>query len=118
LRPATPPRFFLDEAVASLDRLLALDPEPARTAFAHHGLAEGCFRYARAAREQILLWVRIVRELRAESEEDLGARLFARLMEEDPHCGRGRFDALDEDLRIRERHFYGNTLDGILSYLG
>ena len=41
LRPATPPRFFLETALASLDRLLALEPVPERLAFAHHGLLKG-----------------------------------------------------------------------------
>ena len=48
LRPATPPRFDLEVALASLERLLALRPPPARIAFAHHGLHTG--EHARCAR--------------------------------------------------------------------
>lgn len=118
LRPATPPRFFLDSYLGSLDAIEALDPEPRTTAFAHYGMASGCFGYVRAAREQILRWVGAVRDLAAESEEDLEPRLYARLMEVDPLYGQGRFGELDEDLQARERHFLGNTLDGIMGYLG
>lgn len=117
LRPATPPRFFLNDYLASLDRILALDDEPAVTAFAHYGKAPGCFEYARAAREQILRWVDAVGALLAESPDGLEPRLYERLMEIDPLYGRGRFQELDADLQVRERHFLGNTLDGIMGYL-
>ncbi len=118
LRPATPPRFFLDQALGSFERLLAIKEEPQVTAFAHYGRADGAFRYIRAAREQLVRWVDTIRELKEESSDDLEPRLFARLMEIDPLYGQGHFDQLDEDLQIRERHFLGNTLDGILGYLG
>jgi glyoxylase-like metal-dependent hydrolase (beta-lactamase superfamily II) len=62
-RPATPPQFFLAPALASLDRLLALTPEPARMAFSHYGLAEGrVHRLLRAAREQLQRWVEVARQ--------------------------------------------------------
>jgi hypothetical protein len=59
-----------------------------------------------------------IRELKEESAEDLEPRLFEKLMDIDPLYGQGNFDQLDEDLQIRERHFLGNTLNGILGYLG
>jgi glyoxylase-like metal-dependent hydrolase (beta-lactamase superfamily II) len=116
-RPATPPRFFLDEAVAALDGLLALDPEPKKVAFAHYGLSEGAFEWCKLVREQLLLWVDIVRELYAEGEQELESRLFERLMEEDLMYGRGLFDELPDDIKFRERSFLGNTMDGLLGYI-
>jgi glyoxylase-like metal-dependent hydrolase (beta-lactamase superfamily II) len=117
LRPATPPRFFLEQAVESLDRLLALEREPARTAFAHWGVKDGAFHYAMSARDQLELWVELVRNLASGGMEDLEQRLFDRLMEVDPLYGQGRFDELDDDLKERERSFLGNTLAGMLGYV-
>jgi glyoxylase-like metal-dependent hydrolase (beta-lactamase superfamily II) len=119
MRPATPPRFFLDQALASLDSLLALDEEPARTAFAHYGSAPGAFAYAAAAKKQLLLWIEVAREARAvaTSRGELNDLVFARLQEIDPVYGQGRYDELDTDIRARERHFLTATLDGILGWL-
>ncbi len=119
LRPATPARFFLDQALASIDGVLRMPREPERTAFAHYGLVPGCFALAIAAREQLLLWVGATGELRgrAASRADLDEIVFQRLQKIDPCYGRGLFDELDADIQARERHFLHNTLDGILGWL-
>lgn len=117
LRPATPPRFFLEQALGSLDRILSLEREPHKTAFAHYGVLEGAFYYAVAAQDQLKLWVDTIRELHAVSPDDLEQRLFDRLMEVDPLYGQGRYDELDDDLKVRERGFLKNTLDGMLGYI-
>jgi hypothetical protein len=119
MRPATPPRFFLDQALASLDALRALPVEPERTAFAHYGSAPGAFAYADAARTQLLAWVELAREAKAatSSRPALDEWMFARLQEVDPLYGKGRYEELDPDIRARERHFLQNTLDGILGWL-
>ncbi|MCP4606621.1 MAG: MBL fold metallo-hydrolase [Proteobacteria bacterium] len=117
LRPATPPKFILDEALSSLDRLLALDPEPRWVAFAHYGLTGDAYSWCRRARKQLVVWTETVRELTAESSDNLEKRLFARLMEIDPLYGRGRFDELPDDIATRERSFLANTLSGMLGYI-
>lgn len=117
LRPATPPRFILDEALRSLDALLALTPEPKRTAFAHYGLVPDGFKWCNRAKKQLEIWIESIRELWKESSEDLEHRLYLRLMEIDPYYGQGRFEELPDDIRKRERHFLGNTLDGMLGYI-
>jgi glyoxylase-like metal-dependent hydrolase (beta-lactamase superfamily II) len=117
-RPATPPRFFLDAAVAALDGLLELDPEPKKVAFAHYGWSsDGAFEWCRLVRNQLVMWVDIVRELYAEGEQDLEPRVFERLMKVDPLYGQGLFDELPNDIKLRERRFLGNTLDGLLGYI-
>jgi glyoxylase-like metal-dependent hydrolase (beta-lactamase superfamily II) len=117
LRPATPPRFFLEQAIESLDMILALEREPRQTVFAHYGAFEGAFYYAVAARDQLVRWVDTVRALVRESNADLEQRLFERLMEIDPLYGQGLFEELDDDIKERERGFLKNTLDGMLGYL-
>ncbi len=119
LRPATPPRFFLEVAVASLDRLLALDPLPERLAFAHHGLAAGSTAtLLRDARDQLGAWVAVLRAERLDGEplgDDLLARVRARLLGADRHYA--RFADLDPDIRERELAFTRQTLAGMLGYL-
>ncbi|HUT77536.1 MAG TPA: MBL fold metallo-hydrolase [Polyangia bacterium] len=117
MRPATPQRFFLDQALASIDRLATIEPEPRIVAFAHHGSRLGARALAAGAREQMLRWVAVARELLAKSADDLDERMFARLMEVDPLYGQGRFDELDEDFKPRERHYLGNSLVGIRGWI-
>jgi len=119
LRPATPPRFFLEVAAESLDRLLALDPSPARLAFAHHGLvADGAAPLLRDARAQLVAWVGHLRGERRPGEpldDGLLARMHARLLAADSHYARWR--DLDPDIRERELVFTRQTLAGMLGYL-
>ncbi len=117
LRPATPPRFFLNNAIESIDRVLALDKEPLKTIFAHYGSTGDTFAWAGRAREQLVLWVDTIRALYAESEDHLEQRLYDRLMEVDPMYGQGRFAELPADIQKRERGFLANTLDGMLGHI-
>jgi glyoxylase-like metal-dependent hydrolase (beta-lactamase superfamily II) len=114
LRPATPPKFFFQEALGALDKLSQLKPEPSKVAFAHYGLSEGAFEWCRIAKEQLNLWVDTIRDLLREGEDDLEQRLFEALMKRDPYYGQGLFEELPPDIRNREREFLQNTLDGML----
>ncbi|MBD3221511.1 MBL fold metallo-hydrolase [bacterium] len=120
LRPATPPRFVLDVATASLDRLLAVDPEPERLAFAHHGLLAGRTReLLTRSRRQHEQWVDVVREERRQRPElgfdALADRIVTRLRREDPDFARGR--ELPADIAVRERDFTRQTLRGMVQYV-
>jgi len=127
LRPATPPRFDLETARASLDRLLALDPAPVTLRFAHHGAYAGDVTgLLRAARDQLALWAGVCREVadrRGGVPTDPGAPESAALLEDiadelrrrDPLYARGR--ELPEDIRLRETDFTRQSLRGMLEYL-
>ncbi len=120
LRPATPPRFFLETALASVDRLLARSPAPERIAFAHHGLAVGRSEaLLRLAREQLLHWVQTVGEVHAEDPAaafgTFADRCVAQLRRTDPHFARG-ID-LPADIQARERDFTRQTLRGMLEHV-
>lgn len=117
LRPSTPPRFMLDVALNSLDTLLALDPEPKYCAFAHYGMTPETFVWCRRAKKQLVIWVETLRELRAESTDNLKERFYDKLQEIDPLYGRGRQAELEADIRHREREFLGGTMAGMLGYL-
>ncbi len=117
MRPATPPRFFPEEALRSIDLLRGLEKEPANTAFAHYGLEEGAFACADVARKQVLLWVEITRDLLVKSRENIRQRFFDRVVQKDPLYDRSRFEELEADVQEREIHYIGNTLAGILDHL-
>ena len=127
LRPATPPRFFLPVAAASLDRLLELDPMPGHLCFAHHGLFSGDVpALLQAARAQLDLWVHtmagwvdrnaggVIPEAGPPAEAIL-PHLAAELARRDPHFARGA--QLPADIREREADFTRQTLRGMLGYL-
>jgi glyoxylase-like metal-dependent hydrolase (beta-lactamase superfamily II) len=120
LRPATPPRFYLETALASLERLRELQPGPDRLAFAHHGrLDGGADELLRLAAEQLQHWVATVREVRHEVPkadfETLAGLIVARLEATDPHFAR-RAD-LPADIAVRERDYTRQTLRGMLQYV-
>lgn len=127
LRPATPPRFVLETALASLERILALDPFPARLFFAHHGEFAGhTRRLIETAAAQLRLWTETVWQQQQAlaglphteqpvDEAALMALLRAALRKVDPHYA--RVGQLPADIQTRERDFSRQTLRGILAYL-
>lgn len=118
LRPATPPRFFLESAMGSLERILALPREPAHTAFGHYGCAEGTFRWANTARDQLYLWVEIAKTLPPSPPEGLVPAFLSALEARDSsYVAAGVWEGLPSEVRERETYFIGNSLKGILGYI-
>ena len=119
MRPATPPRFYLDVAQASLDRLLELDPFPARIAFAHYDLKTDARALVTTARKQLGQWVSVLDDLTRPAErcwsQELHDRTIERLVAEDRAFA--PFVELEDDLKSREHVFLRNTFDGMLGWL-
>lgn len=127
LRPATPPRFVLELARESLDRLVALDPAPRQLLFAHHGLYCGDTReLLMTARRQLGLWTDVVREcgeardgLPPAGDEAAEGEFFAVVADvlaaRDPCYARTA--ELPADIRAREADFTRQTLRGMLGYV-
>ncbi|ABQ24482.1 MBL fold metallo-hydrolase [Geotalea uraniireducens] len=113
MRPATPPRFILQVALDSLDRMIALAPRA--MVFAHYGLVDTALDHLRIARSQLLLWVRGVAATAAASETRREEALVAWLLEWDKHYR--NISRLPEDIQARERYFLGNTLRGMMEYV-
>jgi glyoxylase-like metal-dependent hydrolase (beta-lactamase superfamily II) len=113
MRPATPPRFILEAALDSLDRMIALAPR--RMVFAHYGLADAAPEHLRIARRQLLLWIRGVAETASADPPRREELLSAWLMEHDEIYG--NVTRLPPDIRARERYFLGNTLRGMIEYV-
>jgi len=119
LRPATPPRFFLDVATASVDRLLERSAGLKRAAFGHYGLHGDVAGMLTAARAQMTAWVGELESLTAPGRRvwspELQEKALQRLMDTDPLFA--PFTGLDKDIQLREIDFFRNTLDGMLGWL-
>jgi len=113
MRPATPPRFILEVAQASLAKLIALQPQ--RLVFAHYGLVEEAGKYLRIARTQLDLWVSGVAATAATVPEDREGAIIAWLLAHDENYR--NVEQLPEDIRARERYFLGNSLRGMIEYV-
>jgi len=119
MRPATPPRFFLDVATASVDRLLERSAGLKRAAFGHYGLHGDVAGMLTAARAQMTAWVGELESLTAPGRRvwspELQEKALQRLMDTDPLFA--PFTGLDKDIQLREIDFFRNTLDGMLGWL-
>ena len=116
LRPATPPRFFLDVCLKSVDRLLAMNNQPIR--YAHFGQSESSHRLLRMYRDQLITWKKIIHETTAgaqKGDEELVARCMEALLEKDPNLT--AFKKMDRDTRKRERFFMANAIEGFIGFL-
>jgi glyoxylase-like metal-dependent hydrolase (beta-lactamase superfamily II) len=115
LRPATPPRFFLETSLESLDRLIAVDH--AILCYGHFGASRNGRRLLEAHRRQLLDWARTVGDVAAgrASEADPVEACLARLLETDPLLAGLRYFA--PDVRRRELGFLRNSVRGFLGYL-
>jgi glyoxylase-like metal-dependent hydrolase (beta-lactamase superfamily II) len=114
LRPATPPKFFLDVALESLNKLIKR--KPARLCYGHFGLAENGREMLRRHHRQLRLWERIIRDVtKASGGEDRTAACLKALMLEDPLLG--GFEMLPADIKERETFFLSNSIRGFLGYV-
>lgn len=113
MRPATPPRFILEVALDSIERMIALAPR--RMVFAHYGLVGDALAHLRIARRQLPLWVKGVAAT-AEAESSRQEEAFSSWLLEHDEIYR-RIQQLPADLAARERYFLGNTFRGMKEYV-
>lgn len=113
IRPATPPRFMLDVALASVKRMI--DLKPRRMVFAHYGMVATAVEHLTIARDQLILWVEGAEAVANVAESEQEEAFFAWLQEHDEHYR--NIAQLPEDIRARERYFFGNTWRGMAEYV-
>lgn len=113
MRPATPPRFILDVALDSINKMIALKPE--YLVIAHHGLVKPALDYLKIGREQFTLWVKGVAATLSVEESRRPQAFFDWLMKNDSQFQ--NIDQLEADVRTREEVFIGNTHRGMLEYV-
>lgn len=115
LRPGTPPRFFLDIALQSVDALIASQPKT--ICYSHFGIHEDAPMMLEAHRKQLLFWEALIKdEIQRCPPKDRVSACLKRLLEEDPLMA--NFDQLTPDIQKRERYFLKNSINGYLGWLG
>lgn len=114
IRPATPPRFMLEVALDSIDRMMAL--EPGRMVFAHYGQVDRAMEHLRIARNQLNLWVRGVASVGGADEAERMEAIISWLLDRDEVFA--NMHLIPPDIAVRERYFLGNTLKGMMEYVG
>jgi glyoxylase-like metal-dependent hydrolase (beta-lactamase superfamily II) len=114
LRPATPPRFLLEEAVGSVDKLLETEAEA--ICYAHSGMHPEAKKMLRLHRDQLYLWEEVIRSQMGESsDEDLMENCIRALLRKDPLFR--PFERMGEGDQKRERYFTENSIRGYVGYL-
>ena len=115
LRPATPPRFFLETNLASIDLLLGIPH--AKLCYGHFGLTADGARMLAAHRRQLLDWRDIIAETIHSGEEgaSLVDRCRERLLASDPFLA--CYPDLPESAQRREMGFLSNSIRGFIGYL-
>jgi len=113
MRPATPPPFHPEVALASLSKVIARGPQ--RICFAHYGIAENAVSVLEEAHRQMNLWLEIIEARRdrglAMDEEEILVEILAR----DP--GVRFFYELEPDIQERERYFLKNSIKGMAGFI-
>jgi glyoxylase-like metal-dependent hydrolase (beta-lactamase superfamily II) len=113
MRPATPPVFFLETSLNSVDRLLSLGDMP--IFYPHFGRAERAELLLKRHREQLLRWEEIISQEAGAGESQLVERCLDRLLGVDTELR--AFAAMTTETRERERYFMTNSIAGFLGYL-
>lgn len=113
LRPATPPKLYLDVFLNSVDRLSRLGDMPVY--YGHVDRAEHSIPLLQAFRAQVEFWERAVRDLLAAHGEGAEERAMEFLLENDPRLK--AFALMDRDMQKRERFFMKNSVRGLAGYL-
>jgi glyoxylase-like metal-dependent hydrolase (beta-lactamase superfamily II) len=114
LRPGTPPRFFLDVALQSVDALIRSQPKI--ICYSHFGMNADALMMLEAHRGQLLLWEALIKdEIQGGAAKDRPVACLKRLLKEDPLMA--TFDQLAPDIQEREKFFIRSSIKGYLGYL-
>ncbi len=112
LRPATPPRFFFEVFLSSLDRLIAQNNQT--ICYAHFGIAQNSQRLLNKFRKQLFRWKNIIYEQMLQGTENLVDRCLETLLEKDPDLA--AFNEMVLDSQNREKIFLTNSINGFIGF--
>ena len=115
LRPATPPKFYLDSALSSIKELKALDA--GIMCYAHFGYTDEVNKFLDLEERQLLHWNDLICDYLSDHQglpvdpKDVACYL----IEQDPLLS--DFSDLPEDIKIREMGNILSSINGFLDYL-
>ena len=114
LRPATPPKFYLETSLKSIIALEQIDCR--RMCFGHYGLTEKPARLLAAHRQQLQWWAEEIKNrVSNPGDADLVKCCIETLIKKDPLlAGWSKFSGREQQ---RELGFMANSVRGFLGYL-
>ncbi len=114
LRPATPPKFFMDTSITSIDRLL--DHQPKYLCYGHTIMTDDAVNWLKKHKQQLRFWENVISEEKmAGDEANIFERCTDRLIGSDPLMQGLAYAS--ETVLGRERYFIQNSIKGYLGYL-
>ncbi len=114
LRPATPPKFYLETSLASITALEQITCR--RMCFGHFGMTENTMELLKAHRRQLQWWAVEIEKLGSDpGNTDLVKRCLETLVRKDPRLA--GFQKLSHHDQMREMEFMANSVRGFLGYL-
>jgi len=115
LRPATPPRFFLETGVQSVETLLQVPHK--LFCYGHFGVTKKTPELLEANKRQLFEWADIIREQMrtADTEAEMLANCMKTLLQKDRLLA--QWEQMDAGVRQRETTFFHNSIRGFVGYL-
>lgn len=114
LRPATPPKFYLETSLASITALEQVACR--RLCYGHFGLTTSPAQMLRAHQQQLQWWAGEIQSLISDSEdEDPVDACLETLLQKDPLLA--GWSSFSRQEQMRERQFMANSVRGFLGYL-
>lgn len=116
LRPATPPRFFMQTSLSSLDRLIAT--KPTAVCYGHFGMRDDGLQMLIKHREQLLFWEKSLSDEtkgQGMNSAEFADRWVDLMLAKDPWLQ--GFSQLPPEVQTRERGFLLNSVKGFAGYL-
>ncbi len=115
LRPATPPVFFMETTLESIDRLIDLTPQ--KICYGHIGKRDDAVKMLMAHRGQLLRWFEMIQSVyRHGGADDAAIQSCVDLvLTQDPLLA--SFSHLPPAVQQRERTFLVNSIKGYWGYL-
>ena len=113
MRPATPPKFILEIALNSLQKMV--DLQPRALVIAHYGLVEPATDYLKISQKQLKLWVKGVYQTGYYKGYCSRQDIIDWLLTNDPYLIPQQ---LDQDIQQRENYFLDNSLRGMSDFVG
>ncbi len=113
LRPATPPKFFLETCLKSIEALISIKPK--KICYGHWGIRANAVEMLNLHKEQLLLWNRIIAdEVDGLDNKAVIEICLDRLLREDYLLG-GFFD-MESAVKQREKDFLTNSIKGFVGF--
>ncbi len=109
--PTTPPPFYLESAVASIDKLI--NYRPSVLYYSHFGKADDAVRRLRGYKAQLLMWDRIVQD--AVMQNQTFEQITERVLTEDPVMN--RLSSFLQQNKIYAKTAIENSIHGFVEYV-